>query len=66
MAGGDGMDEDLETRVSRQFSSLYLTLVSVMVGLVLSDLFSAVHECGTRLTSNVRIFDSVFRFLWLR
>ncbi len=43
MAGDGDMDEDLETRVSRQFSSLYLTLVSVMVGLVLSDLFSTVH-----------------------
>ena len=37
------MVEDLETRVARQFSTLYLTLVSVLVGLVLSDLFSAVH-----------------------
>lgn len=36
-------DEDLETRVATQFSSLYLTLVSVMVGLVLSDLFSSIH-----------------------
>ena len=37
------MDEDLETRVSGQFSSLYLTLVSVLVGLVLADLFGQVH-----------------------
>ncbi|HEY8004369.1 MAG TPA: hypothetical protein VIE16_09080 [Phenylobacterium sp.] len=37
------MDENLETRVSRQFSTLYLTLVSVLVGLVLSDLFSQIH-----------------------
>jgi len=37
------MDEDLETRVSRQFSSLYLTLVSVLVGLVLADLIGQVH-----------------------
>ncbi len=37
------MDEDLESRVARQFSTLYLTLVSVLVGLVLSDLFSEVH-----------------------
>jgi hypothetical protein len=37
------MDEDLETRVSRQFSSLYLTLVSVLVGLVLADLFGQIH-----------------------
>jgi hypothetical protein len=35
---------ELEARVSRGFSSLYLTLVSVLVGLVLSDLFSAVHD----------------------
>ena len=38
------MIEDLETRVARQFSTLYLTLVSVLVGLVLSDLFSTIHE----------------------
>src|SRR5262245_5734143 len=38
------MSESLEQRVGRQFSSLYLTLVSVLVGLVLSDLFSAVHD----------------------
>jgi len=38
------MDEDLETRVARLFPSLYLTLVSVLVGLVLSDLFSEVHS----------------------
>jgi hypothetical protein len=38
------MTENLEQRVSRQFSSLYLTLVSVLVGLVLSDLFSAIHD----------------------
>jgi hypothetical protein len=37
------MGEELETRVARQFSTLYLTLVSVLVGLVLSDLFSSVH-----------------------
>jgi hypothetical protein len=38
------MSETLEHRVSRQFSSLYLTLVSVLVGLVLADLFSSVHD----------------------
>jgi hypothetical protein len=38
------MIENLEERVSRQFSSLYLTLVSVLVGLVLADLFSSVHD----------------------
>lgn len=38
------MKESVEERVARQFSALYLTLVSVLVGLVLSDLFSAVHE----------------------
>src|SRR5690242_7599584 len=38
------MGENLEGRVARQFSSLYLTLVSVLVGFVLSDLFSQVHE----------------------
>jgi hypothetical protein len=37
------MDENLEARVARQFSSLYLTLVSVLVGLVLADLFGQVH-----------------------
>ena len=37
------MAEDLEARVARQFSSLYLTLVSVLVGLVLADLFSTIH-----------------------
>jgi len=37
------MDENLERRVAGQFSSLYLTLVSVLVGLVLSDLFGQVH-----------------------
>src|SRR6185312_8765565 len=41
---GGEMDESLEARVARQFSSLYLTLVSVLVGLVLSDLFSAIHD----------------------
>jgi hypothetical protein len=37
------MQENLETRVARQFPTLYLTLVSVLVGLVLSDLFSTIH-----------------------
>lgn len=37
------MGEDLETRVAAQFSSLYLTLASVLVGLVLADLFGQVH-----------------------
>ena len=37
------MSENLEARVSRQFSTLYLTLVSVLVGLVLADLFSTIH-----------------------
>jgi hypothetical protein len=37
------MIENLEARVSRQFSTLYLTLVSVLVGLVLADLFSTIH-----------------------
>jgi hypothetical protein len=37
------MDENLETRVAKQFSTLYMTLVSVLVGLVLSDLFSTIH-----------------------
>jgi hypothetical protein len=36
--------ESLEQRVAGQFSGLYLTLVSVMVGLVLADLFSQVHD----------------------
>jgi hypothetical protein len=38
------MRGELEERVARQFSSLYLTLVSVLVGLVLSDLFSTIHD----------------------
>lgn len=38
------MSESLEARVSRQFSTLYLTLVSVLVGLVLSDLFANIHN----------------------
>ena len=38
------MDEDLEARVARLFPSLYLTLASVLVGLVLADLFSEVHS----------------------
>jgi hypothetical protein len=38
------MDEDLERRVAGQFAPLYLTFVSVLVGLVLSDLFGQVHE----------------------
>jgi hypothetical protein len=37
------MEEDLGARVARQFPTLYLTLVSVLVGLVLSDLFSTIH-----------------------
>lgn len=37
------MDENLEQRVARQFAPLYLTLVSVMVGLVLADLIAEVH-----------------------
>jgi hypothetical protein len=43
------MAEDLETRVARQFPTLYLTLVSVLVGLVLSDLFSQIHARMTLL-----------------
>jgi hypothetical protein len=42
--GAVGMDEDLEARVARLFPTLYLTLASVLVGLVLSDLFSEVHS----------------------
>jgi len=42
--GGGDMKENVEERVARQFSALYLTLVSVLVGLVLSDLFSTIHE----------------------
>jgi hypothetical protein len=42
-SGATRMKEDLETRVGGLFPSLYLTLVSVLVGLVLSDLFSEVH-----------------------
>lgn len=38
------MSENLEQRVARQFSSLYLTLVSVLVGLVLAHLFSQVDD----------------------
>lgn len=38
------MDEDLETRVAAQFAPLYLTFVSVLVGLVLADLIGQVHE----------------------
>jgi hypothetical protein len=38
------MDDDLETRVARLFPTLYLTLVSVLVGLVLSDLFAEIHS----------------------
>lgn len=38
------MSESLEARVARQFSSLYLTLVSVLVGLVLADLFATIHS----------------------
>src|SRR5262245_16499040 len=37
------MEDDLAARVARQFPTLYLTLVSVLVGLVLSDLLSTVH-----------------------
>ena len=43
------MVESLEQRVARQFSSLYLTLASVLVGLVLSHLFSEVHARMTLL-----------------
>jgi hypothetical protein len=42
-SGATHMDEDLEARVAKLFPSLYLTLVSVLVGLVLSDLFSEMH-----------------------
>ncbi len=38
------MGENLEGRVAAQFSSLYLTLVSVLVGFVMSDLLSQVHD----------------------
>jgi hypothetical protein len=38
------MSESLEQRVASQFSGLYMTLVSVMVGLVLADLLSQVHD----------------------
>ncbi len=37
------MAKNLEARVAKLFPSLYLTLVSVLVGLVLSDLFSEIH-----------------------
>ena len=37
------MDEDLETRVAGQFAPLYLTFVSVLVGLALADLFGQIH-----------------------
>jgi cation transporter-like permease len=37
-------EESLEQRVAGQFSGLYLTLVSVMTGLVLADLLSQVHD----------------------
>lgn len=37
-------DESLEQRVAGQFSGLYMTLVSVMVGLVLADLLGQIHE----------------------
>lgn len=36
-------EETLEQRVAGQFSGLYVTLVSVMVGLVLADLFGQVE-----------------------
>jgi hypothetical protein len=38
------MRVNLETRVATLFPSLYLTLVSVLVALVLSDLFSEIHS----------------------
>src|ERR1043165_4454587 len=38
------MSESLVERAATRFSSLYLTLVSVLVGLVLSDLFSSIHD----------------------
>jgi len=49
------MTENLEQRVARQFSSLYLTLVSVLVGLVLSDLFSSAHD---RMTLSPLTFET--------
>lgn len=47
---------DLERRVAGQFSALYITLVSVLVGLVLSDLFSQVHA---RMTLWPLTFETV-------
>ena len=47
------MDENLEARVARQFPTLYLTLVSVLVGLVLSDLFSTIHARMVLLPLNL-------------
>jgi len=38
------MTDKLETRVAALFPSLYLTLVSVLVGLVLADLFAEMHS----------------------
>lgn len=57
------MGENLEQRVARQFSSLYLTLVSVLVGLVLADLFSQVHQRMTLLPltlETVRTWGQIF------
>jgi hypothetical protein len=41
------VSNSLEQRAAERFSGLYLTLVSVLVGLVLSDLFDSIH---TRMT----------------
>jgi hypothetical protein len=64
------MAENLETRVSRQFSSLYLTLVSVLVGLVFSDLLSTIHArmvlwplTMETLRTWCQIFGNVFAML---
>ena len=57
------MGESLEQRVARQFSSLYLTLASVLVGLVLADLFSEIDERMTLFPltlETVRTWGQIF------
>ena len=47
------MDVDLEDRIKRQFPTLFITLLSVLIGLVFSDLVSEAHARMTLWPLNV-------------
>lgn len=57
------MDVDLEDRIKRQFPTLFITLLSVLIGLVFSDLVSQAHARMTLWPLNVgtiRTWSQIF------